>query len=175
MTSESSGIYGPRCNEVQHQDGVRFAAIIDKDGEKIAGGAKSALRVTANPNSRSLFRSVAIRKFSYSFKLIASSPEEAEQIKNIVKFFRKNMYPTEKLFSEVSYAYVYPAPFLIRMTYKNKDIATKILPAYLEDVSVTYNASSMGIHEDGNFTETDIQVTFTEARALKKEEIESGY
>ena len=35
MTSESSGIYGPRCNEVQHQDGVRFAAIIDKDGEKI--------------------------------------------------------------------------------------------------------------------------------------------
>ena len=43
MTSESSGIYGPRCNEVQHQDGVRFAAIIDKDGEKIAGGFREGI------------------------------------------------------------------------------------------------------------------------------------
>ena len=36
MTTESSGLYEPRCIEVHHQDGVRFAAIIDKDGQKIA-------------------------------------------------------------------------------------------------------------------------------------------
>ena len=43
MASESSGIYEPRCIEVQHQDGVRFAAIIDKKGEKIAGGFREGI------------------------------------------------------------------------------------------------------------------------------------
>ena len=43
MASESSGLYEPRCIEVQHQDGVRFAAIIDKNGEKVAGGFRDGV------------------------------------------------------------------------------------------------------------------------------------
>ena len=43
MTTQSSSPYEPRCIEVQHQDGVRFAAIIDKDGEKIAGGFREGI------------------------------------------------------------------------------------------------------------------------------------
>ena len=31
-------VYDPRCKEIQHHDGVRFAAIINHNGEKIAGG-----------------------------------------------------------------------------------------------------------------------------------------
>ena len=31
-------VYDPRCIEIQHHDGVRFAAIINHNGEKIAGG-----------------------------------------------------------------------------------------------------------------------------------------
>jgi hypothetical protein len=34
----ADSVYEPRCNEIQHHDGVRFAAIINHDGEKIAGG-----------------------------------------------------------------------------------------------------------------------------------------
>ena len=33
-----NSVYEPRCVEIQHHDGVRFAAIINQDGEKIAGG-----------------------------------------------------------------------------------------------------------------------------------------
>ena len=33
-----NSVYEPRCVEIQHHDGVRFAAIINNDGEKIAGG-----------------------------------------------------------------------------------------------------------------------------------------
>ena len=38
MTDYNSETFEPRCKEVQSHSGVRFAAIIDKDGNKIAGG-----------------------------------------------------------------------------------------------------------------------------------------
>ena len=38
MTDYNSETFEPRCKEVQSHSGVRFAAIIDKDGTKIAGG-----------------------------------------------------------------------------------------------------------------------------------------
>ena len=38
MTDYNSDTFEPRCKEVQYHSGVRFAAIIDKDGNKIAGG-----------------------------------------------------------------------------------------------------------------------------------------
>ena len=38
MGNHNSEVFEPRCKEIQHHNGVRFAAIIDKDGNKIAGG-----------------------------------------------------------------------------------------------------------------------------------------
>ena len=38
MTDYNSDTFEPRCKEVQYHSGVRFAAIIDKSGNKIAGG-----------------------------------------------------------------------------------------------------------------------------------------
>ena len=38
MADHNSETFEPRCKEVQYHNGVRFAAIIDKDGNKIAGG-----------------------------------------------------------------------------------------------------------------------------------------
>ena len=38
MTDHNSETFEPRCKEIQYHNGVRFAAIIDKDGNKIAGG-----------------------------------------------------------------------------------------------------------------------------------------
>lgn len=149
--------------------GARLAA--KYGGETIGGGVRSALQVSANPNSRTLFRSVAIRKFTFAFKLVAASEEEAREIKNIIKFFRVNMYPEETAFSSISYAYKFPAPFLIKMTYDSKEVATKLLPAYLEDVSVGYNSTAQAMHNDGSFLETDLQLSFVETRALRRKEI----
>ena len=38
MADQNSEIFEPRCKELQYHTGVRFAAIIDKSGNKIAGG-----------------------------------------------------------------------------------------------------------------------------------------
>ncbi len=141
-------------------------------GERIGGGIKSSLQVTANPNSRTLFRSVALRKFTFAFKLIATSEAEAREIKNIIKFFRVNMYPKDNIVAGISYTYTFPAPFIITMSYDNKRVATKILPSYLEDISISYNSTAGGaITSSGDFLETDVQLSFTETRALRQTEI----
>jgi len=36
--SENSEVYSARCREINNEDGVRFAAIINHDGIRIAGG-----------------------------------------------------------------------------------------------------------------------------------------
>jgi len=43
LESNNPGHYEPRCTEVQHEDGVWFAAIIDKDGQRIAGGFRDGV------------------------------------------------------------------------------------------------------------------------------------
>jgi hypothetical protein len=44
-----------------------------------------------NPNMELLFNNPALRQFQFSFDLIAKSREEAEEIKQIIRFFKKNM------------------------------------------------------------------------------------
>ena len=38
MADHNSETFEPRCKEIQYHSGVRFAAIINKSGDKIAGG-----------------------------------------------------------------------------------------------------------------------------------------
>ena len=57
---------------------------------KVAGeganlAVKQAAGVTMNPNTRALFKSVALREFAFTFKFIATSEREAEEIDEIIK------------------------------------------------------------------------------------------
>ena len=146
-------------------------------GETTTNAVRSATRTSINPNTQSLFRQVSLREFAFTFKLIPDSPAEEEQVKNIIKFFRTELYPEEVQSSiGVSLAYKFPKKFSIRMFYRGQEIATKILPAFLKAVNVVYNPTAMAFHSDGNFSETDITLTFTESRPLKKKEVaNSGY
>ena len=48
----SDSVYDPRCKEIQHHDGVRFAAIINHAGEKIAGGFTEGCLLYTSPSPR---------------------------------------------------------------------------------------------------------------------------
>ena len=43
MSSNHSELFEPRCKEIQQYDVISFAAIIDSDGGKIAGGFKEGV------------------------------------------------------------------------------------------------------------------------------------
>ena len=80
------------------------------------------------------------------------------------------MYP-ETSSEGLQAALKFPSKFSIELRYGKKKVATGILPCFLETVDVAYNPSNMGFHEDGNFQETDISLSFVEERALTKRDI----
>ena len=146
-------------------------------GEGFRGAVSSATRVSVNPNTRALFKSVPLREFTFTFKMIPTSKEETEQIKGIIKFFRENLYPEVITMGDINAGYKFPNVFQIDLKYANKkdNLATKILPSYIRSFSATYNASGMGFLEGGDFSEVDITMAFIESGTLHKELIEKGY
>ena len=147
----------------------------------VAGAIARGTQVQVNPNTRSLFRSVNIREFAFTFKMIATSSTEAEEINAIIQFFRKELYPEEiKLGTDdglnASFAYRMPNMFGIKMLYRDKHtIATRIKPCYLRNFTAVYNPGGMGIHNDGNFIETDITMSFVEHTTLSRADINEGF
>jgi hypothetical protein len=165
-----------------------------RGAQKVPGGEfsvpaiKSATRMTLNPNIRAIFNQVPLREFSFTFKLIANSAEEATEIKRIIKYFRKELYPSDIPVgaggARLSLGYHFPDQFRIEFHHGAPDysdkwskdqVATKLKDCYLHGFNAVYNAASMGMHADGNFTEIDITLSFREASTLTKADIDLGY
>jgi len=146
-------------------------------GEALEGAVRSASRIAAAPNQRTLFKSVELRAFSFAFKMIARNKREAATIKNIVKFFRQEMYPEViPLSNSVPLAYKFPNVFQIEI--RNAYFVNpgfKIQRCYLRDVQTSFNSTAAGMFEDGQFIEVDITLSFSEITALDKGKIKQGY
>ena len=154
---------------------TRAANKIPSDAAR--GAVRSQTRVSVNPNTRALFKSVPLREFTFTFKMIPTSKTETQNIKDIVSFFRSELYPEVIKIGNINAGYEFPNVFEINMYYKktNNRLATKLLPSYLRNFTATYNSSGMGFLEGGDFTEVDISMTFVESSTLHKELIGKGY
>ena len=149
-----------------------------KFGDQIGGAVALNTRTVINPNTRAMFESVPLRELPFTFRMIGKSKEEAEEIKNIIKFFRTELYPGTISAADnvpISLGYKIPNMFEVRFEYDGKEIATKFLDCYLRTVSVVYNSENAGFHPDGNFTDIQMSLNFTESRALTRELIVEGY
>tara|TARA_R110002096_G_scaffold69149_7_gene166423 strand:- start:28749 stop:29852 length:1104 start_codon:yes stop_codon:yes gene_type:complete len=151
-------------------------------GAGVAAGITAATGVVTNPNTRALFKQVNLREFSFTFKLVPRSAEEAAQIKSIINLFREELYPDDIPFDiaghNVSVGYKFPNKFMIELEYEGKAIGHKIKPCFLRDVSTTYNASQMAFHNgvDGaEFMEADLTLTFQETETLSKKDVKKGF
>ena len=147
-----------------------------------AGGVSAAAQVqagvTLNPNTRVLFKRVNLREFAFSFKLIAKSKPEAQEIEKIIKFFRTQLYPETFSVSGVGVGYKFPEQFNINISYQGSRGTwnpPKIKQCYLKDVGTTYNATAMSFHEDGKPMEVDLSLSFMESAALERQDVEDGF
>ena len=142
----------------------------------LQAGLKSATRITTAPNQRTMFEQVQLRNFAFTFKMVANSRDEAKEIRNIVKFFRTELYPELIPFGRVPLGYRFPNMFEIEV--KNRygdDAAFKIQRCYLRDVQTTFNSASAGMYRDGQFVEVDVSLQFQEITALHKGLVEDGF
>jgi len=170
---------GALPTEAAQVGAVRAAGALPFFGKEVQGAVSTEAGVAMNPNRRSSLQGVGIRRFQFTFKLIPTSKKEAEEITRIIEFFRLRMYPSTigniDAATRISAAYRFPSKFDIVMKYDTKEVATKVLPCFLESFNAVYNPSSMAFHSDGNFQETDITLSFIEERALTQEDIREGY
>ncbi len=143
----------------------------------VGAGVQQATRIATNPNTRSLFRNVNQRRFTFTFQMIPESREEAEQIEKIIAFFREELYPEEIGVGQLGLGYRFPNMMEINVTYSKEwqNIITKILPCYLNDVSVQYNTQGMSFHKDGKFTDVSMTLNFTEYRPMNKDDVKYEY
>jgi hypothetical protein len=142
-------------------------------GDTVQNGVRAGLRITPNPNSRSLFKSIPIREFTFQFKLIPESKKEAEQIRNIIKWFRTAQLPGTISMGNLSVGYTFPNPIDITAEYDGEPIpGTKFLPAYIRDVTVTYNAAGMSFYKGGDWTSVDLSVSFIETAPITAGDID---
>jgi hypothetical protein len=110
--------------------------------------------------------------------MIATSAAEADQIKNIVKFFRQELYPEKITLGENKVPIGYKFPNVFQIDVKNqfgRDAAHKIQRCYLRDVQTSYNATGNGLLTDGNFIEVDISLSFQEVSALDKNKVRDEF
>ena len=139
------------------------------------GAIETTTGVTLNPNRRSTFKGIGLRKFRFSFSLVPTSAKEAERIKQLTSFLRVHMYPETagEIGSNTSFsaAYRFPSKFQIDMRYGAKAVGPKILPCFLESMDVTFNPNSMAWHSDGEPQETVVSLSFIEERALNRQDV----
>lgn len=164
---------------VAGEETLTSIAALRLTGGRFSGAIQSAAGVALNPNKRAILSGPELRNFSFSFKLIPTSKAESDSIKNIVQFFREEMYPEAVEQFGISAAYRYPSIFDIILRYRTaageyKKVATKILPCFLNSVDVNYNQSGMSFHRDGSPQELTLTLNFTEERALNKFDVAVG-
>ena len=132
--------------------------------------AQSATRVSTAPNERTLFERVKLRNFAFSFTMIAREADEQVEIKEILKFFRSEVYPEAITISGgAPFAYEFPNVFQIDI--KNRDGTNpgfNIQRCYLESVDTTFNGTSSGMFEGREFVEVQVNLSFREIAAMHK-------
>ena len=155
---------------------VGLARVIDK-ASMLNSGVANALtlqnRTIINPNIRALFKGVALREFTFQFKMIARSQLEAEVVRQIVQHFRSEMYPRSLPVGGADIGFEFPNVFEIIFNYngvRNKNMP-KLHYCYLRNVSTTINPTGGAFRRDGQPNEVDLTLSFVEYRTLDKQDI----
>lgn len=140
----------------------------------VANAVTNVSRVIVDPNIRTMFENINTRSFNFAFKLIPTSPEEAQAIKGIIKFFRRAMYPEAIPGPGFNIGFRYPDLFKIRLvSHTGSDVGTPIKLSYLQSFNTNYNPSSPVLMEDGSPSEIDISMSFVEYKVLSRADIDA--
>jgi hypothetical protein len=164
LTAEAAQVAAARATQFVPREGVRAAL-------------QTATQTGINPGSRVIFDKPNLRNFTFQFKLIATSAAEAVAIEQILKSFRRELYPeTIDIGGGLPIGYKFPNVFKIEFNFKGGQLKVpKILFSHLRDMTTTINGQAGVFHFDGQPTEVDLTLIFQEYRALSRQDVEAGF
>jgi len=133
--------------------------------------------VTLNPNLELLFKGPNLRTFSFNFRFTPRSPKESEEVKQIIRVFKKNMAvqrSTSNLFL------LTPNIFTVEYIYNAKGENAGQQHPYLNifkpmamtnlNVNYTPDGTYMTYNETGSLTSYDLQMSFGEIEPIYADE-----
>ena len=152
-----------------------LAGALLSNNPAIKAGISAVTQISMNKNTITTFDGINIRTHSFTFKLIARSPEESQSIKNIHYVFRSGMYPVD-IPGKANMMLSFPPKWQIRfVSLDGSDLPHLPQPyeCYLQNLSTNFNPSSKMFRNDMAPLEVDITVAFIETKALTMNDIAS--
>ena len=130
---------------------------------------------TINNNVEVLFNGPGLRTFNYNYKFTPREPKEAKEIKNIIRFFKKQMAPkrsTSRIFLKS------PNVFKLKYQFKNRDhpflnnIKMCALNGFTVDYTPdgSYSTYNDGGEGDGSMTSYNVGLSFMEMTPIYNED-----
>lgn len=130
----------------------------------------------ANPKKEQLFKQVDFRTFTFSYQFFPRSPEEAKNVREIIKAFKLHMHPEYR--DANHFLWIYPSEFDIYYYNNHKENMNlhRHTSCVLTDLNVSYTPQgTLSTFADGMPTQINVQMTFKELAILSKETIQDGF
>ena len=119
-----------------------------------------------NPNMELLFNSPSLRNFNFSFKMTPRSADEGEEIKTIIKFFKRGMAPK----ADEKGLYL-NTPNVFELRYRQGNGEHKFLhrfkQCFMTDISVNYTAEGVyATYDNGTPVSMIMNLSFKEVAPI---------
>ena len=150
-----------------------------------ATGAKAAAEISSGKvfsnRMEVVFEGIERREFSFTFKMMPKSKEEAVNVDNIVKTFRFYMAPSFDGAPSTSRTFIVPATFDIEYFYQGgrNNFLNRIATSVLTQCNVTFGGERVQffkpLGKGAPPVETSIELTFKELEVITREKIKEGF
>ena len=137
--------------------------------------------ITLNPNLELLFKGPNLRTFNFNFRFTPRSKKEAQEVKEIIRVFKKNMAvqrSTSNLFL------LTPRVFTLEYIYNAKGASAGQIHPYLNvfkpmamtnlNVNYTPDGTYMTYNDGGSLTAYDLQMSFGELEPIYADEFDDS-
>ena len=153
-------------------------AALDALDATVAPGARAAFEISkgkiTNNRTEMQFEGVQRRDFSFSFKMLPTSPEEAQTIQDIVTLFRFHSMPEIEVTSESDGRTMIPPSTFDIEYFPNKHLH-KISTSILTSVDVKFGGERTQFFHDDQPVETELNLSFKELEIITKRRILDGF
>ena len=130
-----------------------------------------------NPNLESLFQGVKLRQFPFTFEFFPRNAREAQEVKNIIRVFKRSMSARNNKNSGGGVLIKQPDIFQLRYMKGSAEhpFLNKFLPMHLTDIKINYSQSgTYSTFYDGTPTHMSLSCSFQEVNPVYQEDYEEA-
>ena len=123
-----------------------------------------------NPNLEILFSDVTLRSFAFKYKLTPRNKNEAEQVKLIIRAFKRNMAP-QAIGSDGASDFFLRSPNVFKLRYrsgnKNHPFLNRFKQCFLTDMQTRYTGEgTYSTYDDGTPVSMELSLSFKELQPI---------